>query len=76
MKKTIIAIISAIVLSLSLATVVYARAIAMNEDMVRDGSKHHECATEVTYSSTHYVLKCFPCCNWVEGAGVTWGGYC
>ena len=75
MKKTIIAIISAIVLSLSLATVVYARAIAMNEDMVRDRKKT-DCATEITSGGS--VLKCMPNggCIWSSGSAVTYGGKC
>ena len=75
MKKTIIAIIGALVLSLSLATAIYARAIAMYEDIDLGGGKS-KCATEITSGTS--VLKCMPGggCIWDSGSAVTYGGKC
>ena len=76
MKKTIIAIIGTVVLSLSFATAIYARAIAMSQDIDLDGRKA-KCATEIT-STGNGVMKCMPNggCEWTDGSAVTYGGKC
>ena len=75
MKKTIIAIIGALVLSFSLTTAIYARAIEMSRDMEVAG-RRSKCAVEVTTGGS--CLKCMPGggCIWGDGSAVTYGGRC
>ena len=71
----IIAIVSVVVLSLSFASAVFARAMVMSSAL-DDCSRKSKCATEIT-SGTE-VLKCMPGggCQWAAGSAVTYGGKC
>ena len=77
MKKAIITLTCAIVLSLSLASAVFAQAIVMSSSLDANAGGKQKCASELSPSGNE-VLKCMPGggCQWVNGSAVTYGGKC
>lgn len=75
MKKKILAISCAIVLSLSLTSALFARAFVMSQDL--DAAGRTKCATN-TQPSSFDVLKCAAGggCFWDQGTAVSYNGKC
>ena len=77
MKKAFIASSCAIVLSLSLASAMFAQVLVMTRELDNQLGARTKCATEISPKGNS-VMKCMPGggCEWTDGSAVTYGGKC